>query len=246
MQAVGSSAPYEAGLTPGKTYYWRVDEVNDAEPDSPWKGDVWSFRVRPLTAFDPSPANGTLYVDPNQDLTWDHGQGSIIHNVYFGKSFEEVSNATTAVWMTVNPFYDPKTLEIGQTYYWRVDEFTGPTTHKGEVWSFTILPQVAVTDPDLVGWWKLDEGMGTSVVDWSGRGQSRPNRRQGPVDPRRPGRRPEPFRRRQRGDPRPARDDRHGDDDRLGQERRQPGRLGRGPLQPGSRRRRGHGFRPGQ
>jgi len=27
----------------GQTYYWRVDEVNDAEPDSPWKGDVWSF-----------------------------------------------------------------------------------------------------------------------------------------------------------------------------------------------------------
>jgi len=23
--------------------YWRVDEVNDAEPNSPWKGDVWSF-----------------------------------------------------------------------------------------------------------------------------------------------------------------------------------------------------------
>jgi hypothetical protein len=27
----------------GQTYYWRVDEVNDAEPNSPWKGDLWSF-----------------------------------------------------------------------------------------------------------------------------------------------------------------------------------------------------------
>jgi len=27
----------------GQTYYWRIDEVNDAEPNSPWKGDVWSF-----------------------------------------------------------------------------------------------------------------------------------------------------------------------------------------------------------
>jgi hypothetical protein len=25
------------------TYYWRVDEVNEAEPNSPWKGDIWSF-----------------------------------------------------------------------------------------------------------------------------------------------------------------------------------------------------------
>ena len=29
----------------GVTYYWRVDEVNEAEADSPWKGDVWSFTV---------------------------------------------------------------------------------------------------------------------------------------------------------------------------------------------------------
>jgi hypothetical protein len=29
----------------GQTYYWRVDEVNDASPDSPWTGQVWSFTV---------------------------------------------------------------------------------------------------------------------------------------------------------------------------------------------------------
>ena len=28
-----------------KTYYWRIDEVNDLEPDSPWKGRIWSFTV---------------------------------------------------------------------------------------------------------------------------------------------------------------------------------------------------------
>ncbi|MFB0555888.1 MAG: LamG-like jellyroll fold domain-containing protein, partial [Phycisphaerae bacterium] len=25
------------------TYYWRVDEVNNTNPDSPWKGNIWSF-----------------------------------------------------------------------------------------------------------------------------------------------------------------------------------------------------------
>ena len=29
----------------GQTYYWRIDEVNDAEPESPWIGNVWSFTV---------------------------------------------------------------------------------------------------------------------------------------------------------------------------------------------------------
>jgi len=27
------------------TYYWRIDEVNEANPDSPWTGSVWSFTV---------------------------------------------------------------------------------------------------------------------------------------------------------------------------------------------------------
>ena len=29
----------------GVTYYWRVDELNEAEAGSPWKGNVWSFTV---------------------------------------------------------------------------------------------------------------------------------------------------------------------------------------------------------
>jgi len=36
---------YPDGLVPGTTYYWRIDEVNDLNPDSPWRGDVWSFTV---------------------------------------------------------------------------------------------------------------------------------------------------------------------------------------------------------
>jgi len=33
----------------GQTYYWRIDEVNDLEVGSPWKGDVWSFTVEPYS-----------------------------------------------------------------------------------------------------------------------------------------------------------------------------------------------------
>ena len=45
--------PYPEGLVPGTTYYWRIDEVNDAEPNSPWKGPVWSFSISPKTAYSP-------------------------------------------------------------------------------------------------------------------------------------------------------------------------------------------------
>jgi hypothetical protein len=33
------------------TYYWRVDEVSDSHPDSPWTGDVWSFKTQATSTF---------------------------------------------------------------------------------------------------------------------------------------------------------------------------------------------------
>ncbi|MCP4612885.1 MAG: hypothetical protein GY845_29685 [Planctomycetes bacterium] len=39
-----SSESYDPGqLEWNATYYWRVDEVNNANADSPWTGNVWSF-----------------------------------------------------------------------------------------------------------------------------------------------------------------------------------------------------------
>ncbi len=35
-----------------KTYYWRIDEVNDASADSPWKGNVWSFATANFIVVD--------------------------------------------------------------------------------------------------------------------------------------------------------------------------------------------------
>jgi len=55
--------PYPDGLVPGTTYYWRIDEVNDTEPNSPWKGPVWSFSVPPKTAYSPNPAEGAESID---------------------------------------------------------------------------------------------------------------------------------------------------------------------------------------
>jgi len=41
-----SANAYEPGILEfNATYYWRVDEVNDAHPDKLWKGNIWSFTV---------------------------------------------------------------------------------------------------------------------------------------------------------------------------------------------------------
>jgi hypothetical protein len=131
--------PVPTALVPGTTYYWRVDEVNDLNPASPWKGNVWSFQVQPLTASKPYPPDGMKYVDPDQDLSWEKGLGTVFHTVYFGPSFDVVSSATAGGMVTVGPPYEPGTLALDTTYYWRVDEFAFPAnkTYKGPVWSFT-------------------------------------------------------------------------------------------------------------
>jgi hypothetical protein len=128
--------PYPDGLVPGTTYYWRIDEVNDIDPNSPWKGDVWSFMVPPKTAYAPAPADAAEQVDPDANLSWTAGFGSKLHTVYFGESFDEVDSAA-GNFPQGAATYDPGTLKLAKTYYWRVDEFDAIDTYKGHVWSFT-------------------------------------------------------------------------------------------------------------
>jgi hypothetical protein len=137
---------YPDGLVPGTTYYWRIDEVNDAEPNSPWKGDVWSFSIPPKTAYFPDPTDGAESVGVDVQLGWTAGFGAKLHTPYFGESFDEVDNATGGSAQGTLT-YTPGTLKMAKTYYWRVDEFDVVETHKGNVWSFTTEGAVGSPNP---------------------------------------------------------------------------------------------------
>ena len=134
------------GLVPGTTYYWRIDEVNEAEPNSPWKGDIWSFSIHPKTAYFPDPADGAESVAVDAELSWTGGFGSKLHTVYFGDNFDDVNNAAGGL-PQGSATFTPGTLQMAKTYYWRVDEFDVVETHKGNVWSFTTEGAVVVLDP---------------------------------------------------------------------------------------------------
>ncbi|MHC4072267.1 MAG: LamG domain-containing protein [Planctomycetota bacterium] len=128
--------PIPDGLVPGTTYYWRIDEVNEADPNSPWKGDVWSFSIPPKTAYFPDPADGAEFVDLDATFTWTGGYGAKLHTVYIGTSFDDVNDAVTGAPQGTTTF-SPGPLESEKVYYWRVDEFDAFDTFKGDVWSFT-------------------------------------------------------------------------------------------------------------
>ncbi|MEA3225321.1 MAG: LamG domain-containing protein, partial [Planctomycetota bacterium] len=159
--------PFPDGLVPGTTYYWRIDQVNEADPNSPWKGDVWSFTVPPRKAYEPIPSDGAKFADPGTTLSWKVGMNGKLHSVYFGDNPDEVGNAAGALPL-INTTYDPGALESGKTYYWRVDEFDGATTHTGDLWSFTTIPDIPIGDPNLLALYKLDEAKGSTAVDSSG------------------------------------------------------------------------------
>jgi hypothetical protein len=137
---------YPDGLVNGTTYYWRIDEVNDAEPNSPWKGDVWSFSIPPKTAYNPVPTDGAEFVPTDATLKWTAGFGAKIHYVYFGEGFDIVNNATGGSPVGVAS-YNPGPLQLAKTYYWRVDEFDVVGTYKGDVWSFTTEGAVSGPNP---------------------------------------------------------------------------------------------------
>jgi hypothetical protein len=159
------------GLTPGVTYYWQVDEI-DAD-ETVHTGDVWSFFFSPKEAWQPGPADGESFADPNVTLSWKVGLNAISHDVYFGADQTKVSDGVADVFKgnRMTTTFPAGVMETSKTYYWRIDEI-GPdgTKVKGSVWTFKTLPEIAVSDPNLVGWWTLDEGKGTQVVDWSGHG----------------------------------------------------------------------------
>jgi len=129
--------PIPGGLVPGTTYYWRVDEVNDADPTSPWKGHIWSFSIPPSTAHSPDPADGTEFVDPDAAFTWEPGMNVKLHTFLIGESFEDVNSAAAGTGFPVGTASHNPSLEPEKVLYWRVDQFDGSNTYTGDVWSFT-------------------------------------------------------------------------------------------------------------
>ncbi len=132
-------------------YYWRIDTIEGA---TTYRGYIWTFYVQPEKAYDPDPCDFHGFVPVEPMLTWKAGSAAKPngHNVYFGYTFAEVSDAPTG---STNPPYRASLdesdtdwapsesgltpLALSTTHYWRIDE-VGPPIVKGDVWRFTTVP----------------------------------------------------------------------------------------------------------
>ncbi len=114
--------------------------------------DYFTIQGTSLTAMLVGPADGLTDVPPRGVvLRWIPGEYADEHDVYFGDNFDDVNNATATIdpggvylgRQNLNYYPINGALDLGKTYYWRVDEVNAPpdsTVYPGEVWSFTIEP----------------------------------------------------------------------------------------------------------
>ncbi len=103
-------------------------------------------------ARNPKPADGAGDVRRDLVLNWTPGSSAVVHDVYFGTSYNNVNSASRSSTKGVlisrgqsdNSYEVGGLLDLGQTYYWRIDSvgsYSGQGIVKGDVWSFTAEPE---------------------------------------------------------------------------------------------------------
>jgi hypothetical protein len=107
------------------------------------------FMAIPVSARRPSPGVGDTNASIDVTLGWRAGREAAEHKVYLSKSEQAVIDGTAFVDTVGLAEYGPLSLDLDNTYYWRIDEVNNaetPTTWQGDVWSFTTQQYLVVDD----------------------------------------------------------------------------------------------------
>ena len=132
----------------GTTYYWRV-RIRLNSDTSSWS-TVWRFTTAGTIALT-SPSNGsTLSRTINPTLDWDYINDGDYYEYQYDLSPDfdspELSTGYVAVGTSEVELTEP--LRFGETYYWRVREYTTiDTTPWSATWSFNTPGEIALVSP---------------------------------------------------------------------------------------------------
>jgi hypothetical protein len=107
------------------------------------------FLYVPVYARQPVPASGQEAVSVDTSLSWKSGREVASHRVYFATEQEAVADDAALIDIVTDSTFDPGPLDLGRTYFWRVDEVNEaatPSVRQGEIWSFSTREYLVVDD----------------------------------------------------------------------------------------------------
>jgi len=124
--------------------------------NSNWGGFLPQFGLSEVRFFDipvsargPSPASGTTDVELDLILGWKAGREAAKHDVYLSSDEQAVIDGNVPLATVTETSYGPLSLDLAQTYYWRVDEVNDaetPATWEGGIWDFSTKEFLVVDD----------------------------------------------------------------------------------------------------
>ncbi|MCH7557273.1 MAG: discoidin domain-containing protein [Planctomycetes bacterium] len=94
----------------------------------------------PVFAREPSPDSGTTDVAVDVTLGFRAGREAAQHDVYLSSDEQAVIDGNAPVTTVTETSYGPLSLDLGTTYYWKINEVNEaetPTTWQGDIWNFT-------------------------------------------------------------------------------------------------------------
>ncbi len=129
-------------------------------------------------AWSPTPGNKALFSVLEAEtpvLFWKKGDNAVSHDVYFGDDFDAVAAADNTDLSGIyrgnqledpnNRYVVPDTLQLGETYYWRIDEVNGDSSiTTGSVWSVSIESFFGIEDFEDYGSSSALRGIWSSSV----------------------------------------------------------------------------------
>ncbi|MHC4175061.1 MAG: discoidin domain-containing protein [Planctomycetota bacterium] len=107
------------------------------------------FFYIPIHAREPYPDSGATDVDVDVTLGFRAGREAAKHDVYLSTDEQAVVDGTVPVINVTETSYGPLSLDLGKTYYWRVDEVNEAettATWQGDIWDFRTQEYFVVDD----------------------------------------------------------------------------------------------------
>ena len=105
------------------------------------------FVYKPVVAREPIPADGQSNVALDGLLDWRDGRDAALHDVYLSTDRAAVESGVALVDSVSESRYAASGLDLGATYYWKVDEVNeaaDPAVWEGDIWSFSTSESVLI------------------------------------------------------------------------------------------------------